>query len=46
MLNFTSFLTEEIEFGQAIQAHEPTGKESLSVENPMFVAKTMETFEP
>jgi len=44
MLNFTSFLTEEIEFGQAVQAHEPTGKESLSVENPMFVAKINSNF--
>ncbi len=44
MFNFKAYLTEEIQIGQAIIAHEPTDKQSLSVGNPVVVAKINSVF--
>lgn len=44
MINFKAYLTEEIQLGQAIVAHEPTDKQSLSVNNPVLVAKINSVF--
>ena len=44
MINFKAYLTEEIQIGQAIIAHEPTDKQSLSVGNPVVVAKINSVF--
>ena len=44
MINFKAYLTEEIQLGQAIIAYEPTDKQSLSVGNPVMVAKINSVF--
>jgi hypothetical protein len=44
MINFKAYLTEEIQPGQAIMAHEPNDKQSLSVNNPVLVAKINSVF--
>ena len=44
MINFKAHLTEEIQTGQAIMAHEPNDKQSLSVNNPVIVAKINSAF--
>ena len=44
MINFKAYLTEEIQLGQAIVAHEPTDKQSLLVNNPVLVAKINSVF--
>jgi hypothetical protein len=44
MFNFKAYLTEEIQPGQAIMAHEPNDKQSLSVNNPVLVAKINSVF--
>ena len=44
MINFRAYLTEEIQTGQAIMAHEPNDKQSLSVNNPVIVAKINSAF--
>lgn len=40
-MNFNEFLTElyDIETGQAIEAHEPTGESSSSVDNPIQLSQ-------
>jgi hypothetical protein len=44
MINFKAYLTEEIQPGQAVLAHEPNDKQSLSVNNPVLVAKINSVF--
>lgn len=44
MINFKAYLTEEIQTGQAVLAHEPNDKQSLSVNNPVLVAKINSVF--
>jgi hypothetical protein len=36
MINFKSYLSEEIEVGQAMDAHEPTQRGSTSISNPIM----------
>lgn len=39
MIDFKLFLNEEVQVGQAIDAHEPTERSSSSVDNSVIVAK-------